>query len=507
LQVLINQIEQPYARSLMVCDVPVNASEFTGSAYCGDRWKVIGEGAWLSGTGDSLENVGRIIMVIFISGYADTNGRKPATIIGWTLIIGSIVCFFTASFLPQVWGKVFFAVAQGLQGMSGVGIINEIVVRDIAAAWEGDPTSLYARRNTLGLFMGLFFFFFVIVIQWAQITEFRRVWFGILVISMSVWALLWTTFPETQAEKDRKVADKKYGFIGTMCSEIVGYKNILWANDFLRYSIFSTFFSNLWGGFLIIFGPWTMVTFGYSQLEALLIGLPSLFIGAFSAPLIPSLCKKYGHRSVVMGCFWYEMILEWGFIPFLTRSVGPIPVPHLVGWLKTPCGGIGSIYEAVGAKVVDPGLGAKLAAMYQLMGFSTGAMSALIYTRCFYWEATNQWQRLAPFIVASCLKLFSQLIFYNGHRHIVLRECKNFEEMHKEEEAKKAEGKEGTEGDKKEDAKQDAKEDAKEDAKDDSTEEAQETLKERKKGSRADDATEERKEETKEETKEDKKTM
>ncbi|CAE7235018.1 unnamed protein product [Symbiodinium sp. CCMP2592] len=94
--VVVNQLEQPYARSLVQCDVPVNTTEgaeFSGSQYCGHRLHVIGAGAEISGWGQSLENVGRVAITLFVSGFADY-GRKRAALVGQFLITMSTVLLF-----------------------------------------------------------------------------------------------------------------------------------------------------------------------------------------------------------------------------------------------------------------------------------------------------------------------------------------------------------------------------------------------------------------------------
>jgi len=425
LQILINQIEQPYARSLVVCDTPVNTTvgaEPSGSSMCGDRLHVIGEGAHLSGYGDSFENIGRFLITLFVSVFADSHGRKAAALVGWVLITASVLCFFLASFI-RPWARVLFVTAQGLQGMSGIGLIADIVARDLASTCEGDPTALYGRRNFLGQMLGILFFGMVLVIQYSQITEFRPVWLSILLVSLAVLGAMVFRFPETQAMSDRKNGFEGKTTFGVVREEVRVYRNIMADNYFVRSSIRTDILRNLSGGFMIIFLPWMMAVFGYTQLDLMLMMAPCIIISVVSAPLIPALCARYGHRRVLNINFCLDFAIEWLGIPNLTRSIGFLPAPVLYAWIKTPMGGVTSVTEAVAARYIPSSIGAKVAAMNQLIGFLSGAVSSIMYTRVFDAEATTPVRRVAPMILASTLKTIGAVLYVRGHRRIVLEEC------------------------------------------------------------------------------------
>mmetsp|Transcript_123466 Transcript_123466/g.344436 ORF Transcript_123466/g.344436 Transcript_123466/m.344436 type:complete len:357 (-) Transcript_123466:175-1245(-) len=326
-----------------------------------------------------------------------------------------------ASFIHP-WARVLFVVAQGLQGMSGIGLISDIVSRDIAASVEGDPTHLFARRNMLGVVLSMVFFGIVLSIQYSQITEFRPVWTLIFIFSVAVLSVMVTIFPETQPEADRK--ERKSMHVSDIIANEVGvYRKVLQNNRFAFFSVVEAFFKNIAGGVGIILLPWMMATFGYSQLDLMLMTSPCIVIGILATPLIPALCGRHGHRKVLMGVFWFDFITEWLFLPFLTASVGFLPMPVVYGYLKTPVGGIGSVLEALTSRLVDSTESAKLAAMMQLNGFMTGSMASLLFTRVFHAEATTLLTKVAPFLLASSVKIIACCIFYFGHRTIIEEAC------------------------------------------------------------------------------------
>lgn len=59
-----------------------------------------------------------------MSGFADY-GRKRAALLGQFLITLSTVLFAVAMFLPTGLAIPTYIVAQGLQGMSGIGILDQ----------------------------------------------------------------------------------------------------------------------------------------------------------------------------------------------------------------------------------------------------------------------------------------------------------------------------------------------------------------------------------------------
>mmetsp|Transcript_78550 Transcript_78550/g.163197 ORF Transcript_78550/g.163197 Transcript_78550/m.163197 type:complete len:475 (-) Transcript_78550:31-1455(-) len=454
LQVFINQMEQPYARSLVVCDTPVNTTagaESTGSSHCGDRLHVISEGAWLSGSGESLENIGRFLITLFVSGFADSHGRKAAAVLGWSLISLSVLCFYLASFIPA-WAKVLFVVAQGLQGMSGIGLIMEIVVRDIANKMEGDTTAFFARKNFLSMFLGMLFFFQVMVIQHRQITEFRMVWGVILVATLAVEGMLIAQFPETQDLSKRKSVEN-LTLKAIVLDEGKIFKKMVEENQYIKLGLVEAGIGYLSGACLVIFTPWCMAHHGLSQFQMLVYMLPQVFLGIAAHPIIPGLVKKFGHKRVWNNVYFLERILDTVFLPMMLVNINGFPFPLLTAYIKTPLSGIGSLREAIAAKRVPAEYGAKYAAAHQLINFLVSSVGAMLFTQLFDAEAKSVFVILLPFIVGSIVRWLSLWSYYNGFRDICWEACDDLTADEKAKEEKEAAEKEKakTEEEKKED--------------------------------------------------------
>lgn len=94
-------------------------------------------------------------------------------------------------------------------------------------------------------------------------------------------------------------------------TEVGVYRKVLQNNRFAFFSVVEAFFKNIAGGVGIILLPWMMATFGYSQLDLMLMTSPCIVIGILATPLIPALCGRHGHRKVLMGVFWFDFITEW----------------------------------------------------------------------------------------------------------------------------------------------------------------------------------------------------
>eukprot|EP00434_Breviolum_minutum_P032281 symbB.v1.2.028545.t1/scaffold3031.1/size66479/2 len=208
--VVVNLLEQPYARSLIHCDVPVNQTEegsFSGSKYCGNRLYVIDMGTHVSGKGQSLENVGRILITLFVSGFADY-GRKRAALLGQFLITLSTALFAIAMFLPQGLAIPTYIIAQGLQGMSGIGILDQIVTGDVALILN-DAVGVYSRKGIVSAFLMIILIPIIVYVQYAEITDFTYVWSGIVSLNTFAMILLYFFFPETLHKKEKEEEKKK----------------------------------------------------------------------------------------------------------------------------------------------------------------------------------------------------------------------------------------------------------------------------------------------------------
>mmetsp|Transcript_96778 Transcript_96778/g.289049 ORF Transcript_96778/g.289049 Transcript_96778/m.289049 type:complete len:471 (-) Transcript_96778:28-1440(-) len=435
--VQVNLMEQPYARSLVVCDVPTNTTPgalFSGSKYCGDRLHVINVGAEISGMGQSLENVGRITITLFVSAYAD-NGRRPAAILGQFMLFASTLLFAIAGFFTSLAMPIFI-VAQWLQGMSGIGILDQIITGDVALT-SGDSVGVYNRKNMYIAVLCVVLFPMVLYVQYAEILEFTRVWILVNMLNLAALLLLLFFFPETLPEEKR---GKESNVFKMVVKELQTFRDLVTTNTLVRWRLVEIFLIGLSDPAAIAM-PFFMANFALPQFYALLYSMgPGLALAPFFIPLAPYLHKRFGYRNGWQICYWGQRVFTTPFVIGLPGVLHPmlksywgIPGPVVSGLLAMPFCGFFSIVSAVELRIVGQENNAKYQAMVQLVGFFTGALSSAAYSWLFDAEATTPIMKVLPYYFAAFGGLLQIPVWYFKLRPIQLAECdKLTEEMEKE---------------------------------------------------------------------------
>jgi len=424
IKILINQLEQPYARSLVICDTPVNTTEgaeFSGSRYCGNRLRVIGQGAQVWGRGDSLENLGRLLITLFLSGYVVSSGRKAAAVVGWVFIMASTVLFLLAELVWWSWSPVFFIVAQALQGMSGLNLVGEIVIADIAR--KGDSVGVYTRRDWLVAVLGLAFHGGAMYVQLMEITDFRLTWAVINLANLAVMMLLLSIFPETQPEEQRSGASPSIPKL--MANELRAYRDLCTRSSFVRCVLMETCFRTMADGLGSIAAPVAMAYYGFSQVVAVLLIVPVMMLMAVFTPLMQFVCKRLGHRRAFLYAFMYDKVLALAVVPvqcYVSQTVG-LPFWTLSAFARTAVSGMGSVNSSLVLKLVEQKDLPKLAAMNQIIHFLANSISSAMYSAVFDAEATTYRHMMVPFVISALCQIASIYVFYNGNGPVLLEQC------------------------------------------------------------------------------------
>mmetsp|Transcript_71514 Transcript_71514/g.165365 ORF Transcript_71514/g.165365 Transcript_71514/m.165365 type:complete len:478 (+) Transcript_71514:88-1521(+) len=425
--VQVNLLEQPYARSLVTCDTPVNTTEgapFSGSRFCGDRLHVINVGAEISGVGQSLENVGRILICLFVSGWAD-RGRRRAAILGQSLILLSTVLFFLAGFASSL-ALPLYAVAQGLQGMSGIGILDQIVTGDVALR-NGDSVGVYRRKGMFVMCMGIVFAPLVGYVQFAEFSDFTWIWLAVNLLNLTALGLLAAVFPETlQAEPAEEV-----GLMRTVVKELRTFRDLVKSNLFVRYRLADNVAAGMCDATSIIF-PFLMAHFGFSQFQALVVCAgPALLLGPVFFQLVPYLHKRMGYRQASLLCFWVNKLVTLWFLaglpglgnhPMLMKFWS-VPGPIAMALSLLPLNGWPTILAAIEIRLVGQANNAKYQAINQLTGFACGFASSFVYSRLFDAEATTTAGKVLPYYFSCAWLLVQLLLFCCGSLEPMLLEC------------------------------------------------------------------------------------
>lgn len=440
--VVVNQLEQPYARSLVQCDVPVNTTEgaeFSGSQYCGHRLHVIGVGAEISGWGQSLENVGRVAITLFVSGFADY-GRKRAALVGQFLITMSTVLFAMAQFLPTSLGIPTYIIAQGLQGMSGIGILDQIITGDVALQLN-DTVAVYGRKQLFSTMMFFIMIPLIVYVQYAEITDFTFVWGAIVVLNTTAFVLLYLFFPETLHKKEDKKDFENFSIIGVAKEELRHFRSLFVQHPYIGPKICEELFNKM-ADCASIGLPFLMAHFAFSQFDALIFTWVPMIVGGFLlGGLVPALCAKHGHAKVWDGCFWYWRTTTV-LIAFMNplRFLGLIPMPILGAFIHLPLAGWPAVAQGVEIRLIQQENNAKYQAMLQLIGFMCGSVTSALYPHIFYAEATTYAYKVIPYALSASFILCTIPIYmyYCGPQQLAMCAQIDKEAKEKWEEEKKA---------------------------------------------------------------------
>eukprot|EP00437_Effrenium_voratum_P027236 CAMPEP_0181399434 /NCGR_PEP_ID=MMETSP1110-20121109/1592_1 /TAXON_ID=174948 /ORGANISM="Symbiodinium sp., Strain CCMP421" /LENGTH=614 /DNA_ID=CAMNT_0023521491 /DNA_START=35 /DNA_END=1877 /DNA_ORIENTATION=+ len=462
--VVVNMLEQPYARSLVVCDVPVNTTEgadFSGSTFCGNRLHVIDVGTEISGKGQSLENVGRILITLFVSGFADY-GRKRAALLGQFLITLSTVLFAMAQFLPAGLAIPTYIIAQGLQGMSGIGILDQIVTGDVALQL-GDSIGVYSRKGIVSALLMVLLVPIIVYVQYAEITDFTWVWTGIVVLNTIALFLIHFFFTETMTVTPKKVEESQShelsfkGITKIAADELKTFHSIIKTHSYVGYRLGEETLNKL-SDAGVIGMPFMMAQFHFSQFDAFIFNfVPMLVGGVLLGGVVANLCRKHGSRTVWKNVYAYHRSTTVMNCLLMPVRIFGFPYPLLGNLLHLPLAGFPALQQAVEIRLIGQETNAKYQAMSQLIAFFCGAITSWMYTKIFFAEASTYLRVVAPYMVSGCFLLATVPLFLLKLSPQLLSECDKLDQEAIEKAKAEAEAKEKPEGEAKTKAEETAK--------------------------------------------------
>mmetsp|Transcript_68214 Transcript_68214/g.163695 ORF Transcript_68214/g.163695 Transcript_68214/m.163695 type:complete len:480 (-) Transcript_68214:76-1515(-) len=416
--IMVNTMEGPYSRSLVECNVPVDPNQFSGSHYCGDRLYVIEHGARINGFGQSLENFGRIIITFFVSSYSD-HGRKPPAVIGEALIVASVSLFFLAGFWRS-YAIVLYTVAQGLQGMSGIGLIAEIVTSDVAIQ-SGEKMAVLERKqfimSVFGLGMSLFVGFFMAV----ELTDYRLVWFIIIILNSAILGLLIVVFPETLPEEKKRKEEP--ALVADAVREVKHYAELIRKHDFIRWTVVERVMLTMADPSPII-GPILMAFFGLSQSRAYFVFLPAGIVSPMFGGLLPGLCRRHTTRKTFYYSWWFDKVVTVVSAPvFFWNIFGLIPSPVFWNYFKIPNCGLGIVEGTIRLNLTGDEHNAKYQGMMQLTGFFTGSLSSAIYPLLLHTENPDWFQKYQFLMFAVTIYVCGTSFMWYNAFPVMLDQC------------------------------------------------------------------------------------
>lgn len=420
MKTLVNQSEQPFARSLVVCDTPVIPGNYTGSRLCGDRLRVIEEGFQISAKGQAQENLAMLCSLSFVSISIGAYGRKFTILVGLAGTLLSVVLFVVASSFPGM-GRTLFSFGQGLQGLYPVEYIFGIVVLDLSTQQGGDGEATFDIKMYEAILGCILWFGLGYLVQFAELTEYSGLWTAILALNVGMFALALAAYPETapKKEKDKEDAKNEEGPVMKFWHEITSYSSLV--SDFrCRRFLMKNFNQNIMAGFTPAVMPVQLMAYhGWSQPMVVTFFLGSLFAGIATSSLLEVVfINRFGYHRTYCCCIIYVTFLVNIATPLALPVSGVLAVSFMLGMM--PVTGFMPLVEYVDSRFCEPDQMHRFKAVQWIMGYFQGVFILPMYAQFFNAEGNTYYERCKPniisvvFAIAQILLVFALLYNIDG---------------------------------------------------------------------------------------------
>lgn len=400
MKTLVNQVEQPFARSLVVCDTPLVPGNYTGSKYCGDRLQVLEEGFRISAQGQGKESLAMLCSMGFVVVAIGAFGRKFTVLLGLAGTLLSVLLFVIASTSPEM-GKMLFSVGQGLQGLYPVEYIFGIVVLDISTQAGADGEATHQVKFVESI-VGVFIWFSMgFAAQLAELTDYQNLWIAILALNSGMLALAIANYPETRPTAIAPQDD--VGPIGKMILELKGFRGVF--EDFrARRYLFKMALQNI----ALLFGssmiPVQLMAYhGWTQPFTVTFMILQVGLGILCIPLYDRLIRRFGYHNT-----YCATIIFLIFIHDIPRAlVAPFSgkIAGFISYMIIPVFGFFPLREFVDSRFCEPEQFARFKTLQMIIGYVQGVFILPVYSWLFRAEATTYVGRSMPNFLAVAVTL------------------------------------------------------------------------------------------------------
>lgn len=386
---LVNKLEQTFARSLVECEVPV--SEFTGSALCGDRLFVIDQGQKLSSTGQGLECFFKVLAMLFLAVVADVIGRKPVLVLGIVCTGVSAICFLVATSSPGWLAFRLFALGQGLQGAYPAELLGGIVANDISNESRSDPVVVQKVSGAIFMLLAMVAEISGIILNSSESMDFRTAWVVVAIvnclIALAAVFLCRETIPEFGDDRG------KNGIVQGVKMEMREYSNLLVANKILRLNLIMFAFFAVSMVAKTVDMSFYIAFHGVSQADAVKhFGCNMFFAIAFFG-LVDKICQRFGTKSAFV-----IVILALNFCNLLIPLFLTSPMVFMLHqYAMMMFAGMPALTNTIDSRWFDHRMTSKFLSMKSLVQYVSGIVANPLYGRLFNAHATSYFSRLAPY--------------------------------------------------------------------------------------------------------------
>eukprot|EP00930_Biecheleria_cincta_P032237 TRINITY_DN22372_c1_g1_i1.p1 TRINITY_DN22372_c1_g1~~TRINITY_DN22372_c1_g1_i1.p1 ORF type:complete len:501 (-),score=90.13 TRINITY_DN22372_c1_g1_i1:82-1533(-) len=389
---LVNQLEAPFARTLISCDTPIgeplNNTGSILSTKCSDRILVIGAGARLSARAQSFEHFCKIFMALLVANIANICGRKPLILLAVGSVWLSVFLFILASTFDGV-APWLFIVAQGIQGLATGDMLVNIVFADLAMKMGSRGPELYVKKDqVLGLVMLLTFLSSQLIAS-LELLDYRLLWTLVFCLLSCGLYICARYFPESMTKKEE--ASTQLSLSQQLVDELVLYKTMFVEKPMVCWSLMDGFLSGIaQDSAAPMWAPFMMAYFGYTQQQLVLRMFPVTILTEASKGLANSHCRKVGYTRG----FWHTMIgLKCAGFTFMPLCVVCWWMPWLTKVIYMPLIGFNPIWFSVRARVVGEKMMPKLESLLFLVWCGAQAIGSQVHVMIFDEHASTIWAR------------------------------------------------------------------------------------------------------------------
>ena len=125
-----------------------------------------------------------------------------------------------------------YIIAKGLQGMSGIGILQEIITGDVALQLN-DTVAVYGRRQVIHSCILVMIVPINLYVQWVEMTDFTYISAVVVVLNLTALALLSLFFPETLVSKKEKTDIRQFSVLGLVKDEMQNFRSLIQSHDYI----------------------------------------------------------------------------------------------------------------------------------------------------------------------------------------------------------------------------------------------------------------------------------
>lgn len=412
---LVNKMEAPFARTLVVCDTPVSTepgAEFSGSQHCGDRLWVIGTGQWLSSNAQGQESLAKFLSMLFVAAMCDIVGRKPSLCFGVTCCALSVLCHFVAAASPPGVAFKLFTLGQALQGGYPSELLSQIMVTDVCQQPGVDGVAVGSMIMSGFFAITIAMDFVGVGLNSLNLVDYRPLWFAILVLNAAVCVFAYKFCPETKPAYAAESDDKQpKNIIQKVKGELWEYVTMTKDNRLMRMLLISFVFygaadakKTLDWSFMMSYHGMTQA--GLAKAYSMIMIVVALCIGRFEGMI-----QRNGAVKAWLYCVVSVMVCDILVTPFLLLS------PWVLIAQSYACcyfAGYGGLETAVDSNYFDARLTVKFIAAKKLILYALGAITNPLYASLFDAQATTALGALKPKLFSAACQILHGFFLYKA---------------------------------------------------------------------------------------------